>query len=117
MSNKFLTFVESTGKTVVHVVEEAPRVVDALGHLLADGVTMEPGVKAAIQSVMTAGEAVVLAGGGAAASEGENLGLDVATIAAVRAFIRAFLIAYPLLMTAASQGIADVKTVVDAPAA
>jgi hypothetical protein len=116
MSNKFLAFVESTGKTVVHVVEEAPKVIDALGHLLADGVTMAPEVKSAIQNIMTAGEAVVLAGGGAAMSEGKNIGLDVSTVAAVQAFIKTSLTSYPILMTAASEGIADVKVTVEAAA-
>jgi hypothetical protein len=116
MANKFLTFVESTGKTVVKVVEEAPKVIDAMGHLLSDGVKLEPGVKTAIQNIMTAGEAVVLAGSGAAMSDGENIGLDVATVAAVQAFIKVFLVSYPLLMTAATQGITDIKVTIEAVA-
>jgi hypothetical protein len=116
MSNKFLGFLEATGKDIVHVVEEAPKVVDAMGKLLADGITLAPEVKTAIQNIMQAGESVVLAGGGAAASEGKNIALDVSTVGAVQNFIKVFLAEYPILMKAAGQGIADVKATVEAAA-
>jgi hypothetical protein len=57
-----MRFLEATGKDVVHVVEEAPKIVASIGKLLADGVSLAPEVKSAIQNIMQAGEAVVLAG-------------------------------------------------------
>jgi hypothetical protein len=114
MANEFLGFIEASGKDVVHVVEEEPKVVTALGHLLSDSITLAPEVKAAIQDIMQAGEAVVLAGGGAAASEGKNIALEVSTVSSVQNFIKVFLAEYPILMKAASAGIADAKATVEA---
>jgi hypothetical protein len=114
MSNKFLGFIEATGKDVVHVVEEAPKIVTALGQLLADGVSLAPEVKTAIQNIMQAGEAVVLSGGGAVASEGKNIALDVSTVSAVQTFIKVFLAEYPILIEAAGAAVSDVEATVKA---
>lgn len=116
MINKYIGFIEAAGKDIAHVVLAAPKVAVMIGKLLADGVAVEPGVKTQIVNLMEAGEQVALTVGGAAASEGENLALDGAAIAAVQAFVKVFLIAFPVIEKAFSTIASDVKSEVSAPA-
>jgi hypothetical protein len=60
MSNKFLGFLATAGRDIVHVGEKAPKVAVTIGKLLADGVSMEPAVKTQVVNVMQAGEAVTV---------------------------------------------------------
>ena len=48
MSNKFLGFLTTVGKDVVHVVEVAPKAAVMMGRLLAKGAAVEPAVKTQI---------------------------------------------------------------------
>jgi hypothetical protein len=109
MSNKFFGFLTTTGKDVVHVVEPAPKAAVMIGKLLADGVAVEPAVKTQIVNLMEAGEQVALAGGGAAASEGENLALDGEAVAPVQAFVKVFLVAFPVIEKAFSAIASTIK--------
>lgn len=116
MSNKFLGWLETAGKDVIHVVEEAPKAAVVVAKLLADGVVLEPSVKQAITGLITAGENVALAVGSAAAAEGSNLVLDGAAVAAVQAFVKDFLSAYPVIEKAAAVLATDVKSGIAATA-
>lgn len=112
--NKFLGFLEATGKDIVHVIEEAPKVAVALGDLLKDGITLAPEVKTAIQDVMSAAEAVAISGGPAVLAEGKSITLDAATFAALQNLIKVFMAEYPVIAKAIGTGVADVKATIEA---
>lgn len=114
MSNRFLGFLATAGKDVVHVVEEAPKVAVALGDLLKDGVSVEPAVKTAIQNVMSAAEAVAVAGGPAALDEGKDITLDLATVASVQNLIKVFMASYPVIVKGLGVVVTDVEATVKA---
>jgi len=116
MSNKFIGFLESAGKDVAHVVLAAPKAAVMIGKLLADGVAVEPAVKTQVVNLMEAGEQVALTVGVATTSEGENLVLDGAAVAAVQNFVKVFLVAFPVIEKAFSTIATDVKSEVNAPA-
>ena len=114
--NKFLGFLETTGKDVVHVVEQAPKIAVALGELLKDGITLAPEVKTAIQNVMTAAEAVAISGAPAVVDEGKSVTLDIATFSAIQNLIKVFLVEYPVIAKAIGVAATDVETTVKAVA-
>jgi hypothetical protein len=114
MADKFLGFLEATGKDIVHVVEEAPKVASALGSLLRDGVSLGPEVKTAIQDVMSAAEAVAVSGGPAVLAEAKSITLDAATFAAVQNLIKVFLAEYPVIAKAISTAAFEVEATIKA---